>query len=140
MVSPAALDVRPKPAAANWLTWLVVLAALLALPFVASAVGDASITTLATRIVILSIAAASLNLALGYGGMVSFGHAAFLGVGGYAVGMLYSHFVAGTPFLGFIPGTDQLLLTLPAAMLASGLVAAAFGALLPADQAASSSS
>jgi branched-chain amino acid transport system permease protein len=129
MVSPAALDVRPKPAAANWLTWLVVLAALLALPFVASAVGDASITTLATRIVILSIAAASLNLALGYGGMVSFGHAAFLGVGGYTVGMLYSHFVAGTPFLGFIPGTDQLLLTLPAAMLASGLVAAAFGAL-----------
>ncbi len=95
-------------------------------------IGDASITTLATRIVILSIAAASLNLALGYGGMVSFGHAAFLGVGGYTVGMLYSHFVASTPFLGFIPGTDQLLLTLPAAMLASGLIAAAFGALSPA--------
>ncbi len=39
--------------------------------------------TLFTRIVILAMAAASLNLILGYGGMVSFGHAAYLGIGGY---------------------------------------------------------
>ena len=44
--------------------------------------------TLFTRIVILAIAAVSLNLILGYGGMMSFGHAAYLGIGGYAVGML----------------------------------------------------
>ncbi|MCP8938633.1 branched-chain amino acid ABC transporter permease [Alsobacter sp. SYSU M60028] len=121
-----ALGVDLRPGRALWLVAPVVLAAL---PFVADALGDASITTLATRIVILCIAAASLNLALGYGGMVSFGHAAFLGVGGYTVGMLYSHFVAGAPFLGFVPGTDQMLLTLPAAMIASGLAAAAIGAL-----------
>ena len=40
--------------------------------------------TLFTRIIILAIAATSLNLILGYGGMVSFGHAVYLGVGGYA--------------------------------------------------------
>ena len=58
---------------------------------------------------IFAIAAASLNLILGYGGLVSFGHAAYFGVGGYVVGILYSHFVSGDPFLGFIPGTNQLL-------------------------------
>ena len=44
--------------------------------------------TLFTRIVILALAATSLNLILGYGGMVSFGHAAYLGLGGYVVGIL----------------------------------------------------
>jgi branched-chain amino acid transport system permease protein len=48
--------------------------------------GDTSLVTLATRMIIFAIAAASLNLALGYGGMVSFGHAAFLGIGAYTVG------------------------------------------------------
>jgi branched-chain amino acid transport system permease protein len=37
---------------------------------------------------IFAIAAISLNLILGYGGMVSFGHAAYLGIGAYAVGIL----------------------------------------------------
>jgi branched-chain amino acid transport system permease protein len=50
--------------------------------------GNAFVLTLFTRIVILAIAATSLNLILGYGGMVSFGHAVYLGVGGYVVGIL----------------------------------------------------
>ena len=81
------------------------LAALVALPFVANAIGDASITTLATRIVILSIAAASLNLALGYGGMVSFGHAAYFGVNYY----IYGHklkLMAGTEYHHMDGGGD----------------------------------
>jgi branched-chain amino acid transport system permease protein len=41
-----------------------------------------------TRVVILAIAGLSLNLIMGFGGMVSFGHAAYLGIGGYAVGIL----------------------------------------------------
>ena len=44
--------------------------------------------SLFTRIVILAMAAVSLNLIMGFGGMVSFGHAAYLGIGGYAVGIL----------------------------------------------------
>ena len=50
--------------------------------------GNHFLLILFTRILILAIAAASLNLILGYGGMVSFGHAAYLGIGGYAVGIL----------------------------------------------------
>lgn len=128
MAEIAAAQPAAAPARGRWsLALAIALTALVALPFVASALGNAAITTLATRIIILAIAAASLNLALGYGGLVSFGHAAYFGVGGYAVGILYAHL--REPFLGFIPGTEQLLLTLPAAVLASGLAALILGAL-----------
>jgi branched-chain amino acid transport system permease protein len=62
--------------------------ALVLLPLYTWAAGNAFLLTLFTRIVILAIAATSLNLIMGYGGMVSFGHAAYIGIGGYAVGML----------------------------------------------------
>ena len=100
-----------------------------AFPYLAKAIGDPALITLATRMAIYAIAAASLNLILGYGGLVSFGHAAYFGVGGYVVGILYSHFVSGDPFLGFIPGTNQFLITLLAAMVVSGLCALVLGAL-----------
>ena len=58
------------------------------LPLYSSLSGNIFILTLFTRIVILALAAASLNLIMGYGGMMSFGHAAYLGIGGYAVGIL----------------------------------------------------
>lgn len=106
-----------------------VLAALIALPLVADATGFAAMTSLATRILIYGIAAASLNLVLGYGGLVSFGHAAFFGIGGYTVGILYQHFSAGEPIFGLIPGTNQMLITLPAAMILSGIMAAIIGGL-----------
>ena len=67
---------------------------LLLLPTVARALGDPALITLATRMIIYAIAAASLNLILGYGGLVSFGHAAYFGVGGYVVGILYFHFTS----------------------------------------------
>jgi branched-chain amino acid transport system permease protein len=73
--------------------------------------------TLITRIVILAIAAVSLNLILGYGGMMSFGHAAYLGIGGYAVGIL--------AFEGFGSGFIQW----PVALAASALYALVIGAL-----------
>ncbi|MFC6490765.1 branched-chain amino acid ABC transporter permease [Nitratireductor sp. GCM10026969] len=107
----------------------VAVVLLLALPLIAEAAGHPAMTSLATRIIIYGIAAASLNLVLGYGGMVSFGHAAFFGIGGYVVGILYQHYMDGTPFLGFIPGTDQFLVTVPAAILVGGLVAGLIGAL-----------
>ena len=70
----------------------VVVAALLlllaAVPIYAFVTGNAFLVTLFTRVIILGIAASSLNLILGYGGMVSFGHAVYLGIGGYAVGIL----------------------------------------------------
>ena len=103
----------------------VLIIALLAVPFVT----DSSSLSLMTRILIYSIAAASLNLVLGYGGMISLGHAAFFGIGGYVVGMLFVHHADGSPLLGFIPGSNQLLVTVPLAVLVSGLLALIIGAL-----------
>jgi branched-chain amino acid transport system permease protein len=72
-------------------TIVVLLAALAAVPPLAAAFGQPFYLDLFRRIMIFAIAALSLNLILGYGGMVSFGHAAYLGIGAYAVGILAHH-------------------------------------------------
>jgi branched-chain amino acid transport system permease protein len=100
---------------------LVVIAALLVflalVPVYAVATGQFFPLTLFTRIVILALAATSLNLILGYGGMVSFGHAAYLGIGGYMVGILAHE------------GVTSGLVQWPLAIGASGLFALVVGAL-----------
>jgi branched-chain amino acid transport system permease protein len=95
----------------------LVLAGLLLLPVYSSLSGNIFILTLFTRIVILALAAASLNLIMGYGGMMSFGHAAYLGIGGYAVGILAQEGI-GSGFIQF-----------PVALAASALYALVIGAL-----------
>ena len=88
--------------------------------------------TLATRIVIFAIAGIGLNLALGYGGLVSFGHAAFFGLGGYACGILASHAQDYTPIFEapfLIEGTNQMLIIWPMALIVSALAALVIGAL-----------
>jgi branched-chain amino acid transport system permease protein len=74
-------------------TWVLLgLLALLAIvPPVANAMNQPFYLDLLRRIMIFAMAAVSLNLILGYGGMVSFGHAAYLGIGAYAVGILAHH-------------------------------------------------
>jgi branched-chain amino acid transport system permease protein len=76
----------------------LVSAGLLLLPLYSSMSGNIFVLTLFTRIVILALAAVSLNLIMGYGGMMSFGHAAYLGIGGYAVGIL-AHEGIGSGFI-----------------------------------------
>src|SRR5882757_1934464 len=93
------------------------LIALALLPLYAELVGNRFLLTLFTRILILALAAVSLNLILGFGGMMSFGHAAYLGIGGYAVGIL-AHEGA---FSGFVQW--------PVALMASALFALVIGAL-----------
>ena len=68
---------------------------LLALPPAMQALGAGYYVSTAGKIVVFAIAATSLNLVLGYGGMVSFGHAAFFGLGAYATGVLVSEGVLG---------------------------------------------
>ncbi|MCL4676847.1 MAG: branched-chain amino acid ABC transporter permease, partial [Pararhodobacter sp.] len=80
------------------------------------------------RIAILALAGLGLNLVLGLGGMVSFGHAVFFGLGGYCAGILAQHAFNGAPILG-LPGTNQMLIIWPVAMLLSGLLAAVIGTL-----------
>lgn len=74
-------------------TWILVAILLLfaAVPPLAAYFGQPFYLDLLRRVMIFAIAAISLNLILGYGGMVSFGHAAYLGVGAYAVGVLSHH-------------------------------------------------
>jgi branched-chain amino acid transport system permease protein len=89
---------------------------LAAIPVAARVVDEPFYVTLFGRIMIWAIAALSLNLILGYGGMVSFGHAAYLGVGVYTVGILAYH------------GIESGFVQWPLAVLASATVAAAVGA------------
>lgn len=98
----------------------VVVTALLiaaAFPFVASAMGHDFYVGVVTRIMIFAIVATSLNLLIGFGGMVCFGHAAFFGLGAYTVGIL-----AQSGFVGS-------WLTWPAAMLVAALAAWVIGAI-----------
>ncbi len=81
---PAPLLAARLLAATPWL----LLAAGIALPFVAQALGQEFYIGVARRILIFALAATSLNLILGFGGMVSLGHAAFFGIGAYALGIL----------------------------------------------------
>jgi branched-chain amino acid transport system permease protein len=72
----------------------LILLVMAALPLLTQAFDQRYVLSIGTRIVIWSIAAVSLNMILGYGGMVSFGHAMFFGIGGYAVGILSAHGVS----------------------------------------------
>jgi branched-chain amino acid transport system permease protein len=67
---------------------VAVLGAALVFPFAAEALGSGYYVGVATRVMIYALAASSLNLVLGYGGMISFGHAAFFGAGAYVVAIL----------------------------------------------------
>ena len=73
----------------------LLLAAAMALPWVLEAMDAGYYLSLASRIVIYGIAATSLNLVLGYGGMVSFGHAAFVGLGAYVTAIMISEGLLG---------------------------------------------
>ena len=93
------------------------LIVLVALPPYAALAGNPFVLSVFTRIVILAIADVSLNLLMGYGGMVSFGHAAYIGVGGYVVGILAKEGISS----GFVQW--------PLALSVSALFALAVGAL-----------
>lgn len=102
---------------------------LLAVPFIAQAAGQTFTITLATRIAILALAATGLNIALGLGGLVSFGHAAFFGVGGYVAGILSAHAFSGEPMLFGLDGTRQMLIVWLVAIMAAGVLGLAIGAI-----------
>jgi branched-chain amino acid transport system permease protein len=67
--------------------YLVLALLLLLVPLFISITGQVYYLDLMTRVLILAIAAVSLNLIIGYGGMISLGHAAFIGIGAYCVGI-----------------------------------------------------
>ncbi len=111
---------------------LVVFAALIAVAVIADLTGNPYIVTLATKVAIFGLAGVGLNLALGYGGLVSFGHAAFFGLGGYVTAILASHAASATPVATFpftMMGTNEMLAIWPFAILVAGFAALVIGAL-----------
>ena len=110
MAEPAA------PRAARLFAGLL-LVGLALVPVLASLLGQPFWVTLFTRILIFSLAAMGLNLVLGFGAMVSFGHAMYIGIGAYAVGILSYH------------GIDSGFVQLAVALGVGALVALAVGAI-----------
>lgn len=111
---------------------------LLFFALIANAIGEVYWVTLATRTAILALAGLGLNLVLGNGGMISFGHAVYFGLGGYVVGILATHvqnFIPlhdGWPFYSewfVLEGTQSMLVTWPLAALVGGVVALVVGSL-----------
>src|SRR3954453_2230289 len=84
-------------------------------PLFAHLSAEVYVLSLVTRVMIFSIAALALDLLIGYGALVSFGHAAFIGLGAYAVGILASH------------GINDALISLPVALAVSALFALVTG-------------
>ncbi|WP_404934142.1 branched-chain amino acid ABC transporter permease [Nitratireductor sp. L15S-10] len=106
---------------------ILIVAGLLAAAFIAQAMGETFYITLATRMAILGLAATGLNIALGLGGLVSFGHAAFFGIGGYAAGILATHAFNSEPLLFGLPGTNQMIVIWITGAIAAALVAVLIG-------------
>ena len=107
---------------------LILFVAALALPSIAAWINEPFYVRLGTRILVFALAAVSLDLILGFGGMVSFGHAAFVGIGGYVVGILLAHQADGSTLFGF-PGTVNGFIVWPLAFLAGALAALPIGAI-----------
>jgi branched-chain amino acid transport system permease protein len=96
------------------------------LPWLAGATGTPALQSLATRVLIYAIAAVSLDLIMGYGALVSFGHAMFFGLGGYVVGIVAYHTNMGEPLFGWA-GTNAALIVWPMALAACALLALLVG-------------
>jgi branched-chain amino acid transport system permease protein len=108
------VNLFPEPVPASspraWIT-VGLLAVLVLLPAVALAMNQPFYLTLVSRIMIYAIACVGLNLLIGYTGLVSFGHALYLGLGAYAVGLPVFH--------GVTSGWAHLAIAVGAALVVS---------------------
>ncbi|MBV8030730.1 MAG: branched-chain amino acid ABC transporter permease [Betaproteobacteria bacterium] len=95
---------------------LALLVAFVLLPLALRALEQDFYISFASRVMIYALAATSLNFVLGYGGMISFGHAAFVGTGAYAAAILFAE------------GVASAWLAWPAAIVLAALAAALIGA------------
>jgi branched-chain amino acid transport system permease protein len=94
---------------------ITIFLVLAVVPLLAKLGTETYVLSLVTRVMIFAIAAIALDLLVGFGALVSFGHAAFIGLGAYAVGILASH------------GITDAIVALPAAIIISMLFAFATG-------------
>jgi branched-chain amino acid transport system permease protein len=111
VVAPADISSWRVRAALGALTLIA-----LALPWLLDALGVSYYVSFAGRVLVYAIAATSLNLVLGYGGMVSFGHAAFIGLGAYVTSVMVTE--------GWLNGYAHLAATLLVCAAAAALIGA----------------
>jgi branched-chain amino acid transport system permease protein len=110
----------------KFLVLLGCLLILMLLPPVSQALDESYLISTMTRVLIFAMAAISLDLIVGYGAMVSFGHAAFVGLGAYVAAILSFHLNDGSGLFGLsigYQGSNQLLPILVIAMLVAAMVA-----------------
>ena len=108
------------------LSLLACLLGLILLPPLAYALDETYLISSMSRVLIFAMAAISLDLIVGYGAMVSFGHAAFVGLGAYTAAIMGFHYHDGSPLLNLpfpFEGSNQLLVILPCAVFVAALVA-----------------
>jgi len=109
---------RPRmPSLTAELLPALIFIAFALVPVLAATGAETYLLSLFTRVMIFAIAAMSLDVLVGYGALISFGHAAFVGLGAYAVGILSSH------------GINEALIALPVALAAAALFAWLTGAI-----------
>ncbi len=99
----------------------------LILPFLTKSFEQEYLISFFSMILIYGLAAASLDLILGFGGMISLGHAVFMGIGGYSVGVLAFHKYESSSIFGF-DGTENALITWGVAILIAGVFGLLTGA------------
>ncbi len=119
--APAGMAAAPVVASRRWtretLIALTAFALFALLPVLAAGLEDTFMVFFAIRVMVFAIAAVSLSLILGFGALVSFGHAAYLGLGAYSVAILAEH------------GYWDVTISLPVTLLVCGLFAAVTGAI-----------
>jgi branched-chain amino acid transport system permease protein len=106
---------------------LIIIAVLALAPVLAMWLDYSFLVRLLTRILLLSIVAMAMNLMLGFGGLVSLMHAGIFGVGGYVVAILAYHDFNAQPLLLAIPGSSQLAISIPLAIVAAIVISLAAG-------------
>lgn len=116
--------VSPADATSKGNTWpsvtvreIVPFAIILSLavaPIITGLIGQPFYVTVISRIMVFALAALGLNLILGYGAMVSFGHSLYIGIGAYSVGIL--------SFYGITNGYAHLAVALGAGLIIATLI------------------
>lgn len=121
---------RVRLGAVNLRALIVTLALVLLglVPVVALAIDEPFYLRFFTRTMLLALVAVSLGLLVNFGGMPSFGHATFVGIGAYTTGILSFHQANGTSSLGLIPGTQNAYVAWPLAILVAAVAAFVIGA------------
>ena len=102
MNSAAVIDAVKRPAESRWLSLIAIWLVLLSVPLWLPLVGG--YTALAARVLVLGLAAIGFNILLGFTGVMSFGHAAYFGLGAYGAGLTLKFLAASTP-LAMLLGT-----------------------------------